>query len=99
MNPLAVTPIEAGLGRLGVRRITIQPLGDVVVEILLRPENAGESLTLNAAEVLVGDLALKLLIEGVRLGFAQIEDPLEIGERCGRGLAEAQPDPDGRGGA
>src|SRR6266851_2898332 len=99
MNPLAVASLVAGLGWHGLRRITVQPLRDVVVEILLRPKDARESLALNAAEVLVQHLALQLGIESVGLGFAQAKDLLEIGEGCGLGWAQAQPDPDGGAGA
>ena len=85
-------PCGGRSGGLGSRRIAVQPLRDVVVEILLRPKDAGESLALNAAEVLVQHLALQLGVEGVRLGFAQAEDLLEIGEGCGLGRTQAQPD-------
>ena len=95
MNPLVVASGEAGPGRLGFCRIALQPLRDVVIEILLRPKDAGESLALNAAEVLVQHLALQPGIESVGLGFAQAEDLVEIGEGCGLGQARAQPDPDG----
>src|SRR5713226_8938623 len=99
MNPLAVASLVAGPGGLGLRRVAVEPLRDVVVEILLRPKDARESLALNAAQVLVHHLALQLGIEGIRLGFAQAEDLLESGEGCGLGRAQAQPDPDGGAGA
>src|SRR5882724_5294945 len=99
MDPLVVAAAEAGSGRRGLCRITVQPLCDVVMKILLRPEHPGESLALNAAEILVRDLALQRRIKGVRLGFAQIEGLLEISEGCGRRLAQTQPDPDGGAGA
>jgi hypothetical protein len=69
MNPLAVAADEPALGRLGLRRITLQPFRDVVIEILLRPKDARKGLALNAAQVFVGDLTLQLGIEGIRLGL------------------------------
>src|SRR5262249_47404978 len=64
---------------------------DVVVEILLRPEDARERLALNAAEVIIRDLALQIGIEGVCLGFAPIENPVEIGEGVLPRFALAEP--------
>ena len=79
-------PVSRLIGRLGLARIARQPFGHVVVEILLRPEHAGEGLALNPAQILVDHLLLNLAIEDVRLRFAQREDAVEIGERVLLGL-------------
>src|SRR3546814_3876559 len=37
------------------RSIAVQPFRHVIVEVLLRPQDAGESLALDAAQILIGD--------------------------------------------
>ena len=95
MDPLAVAALVADRGGPGFRRVAIEPLGDVVVEKLLRPQDAREGLALNAAQVLVHHLALQFGIEGIGLGLALGEEAIEMGEGRGLGRAQAQPDPDG----
>jgi hypothetical protein len=80
VRPVAVAPGEAALGRWCLPRIPLQPLGDVVVEELLGPQDAGEGLALDAAQVLIPHLALQPGIEPVRLRLALAEDLIEVGE-------------------
>src|SRR5262249_61163593 len=87
MRPGGVAPGETALRWLCLRRIALQPLGDVVIEELLGPQDSREGLALDAAQVLVPHLALQPGIERIRFRLALVEDPIDVGE--GRRLGQA----------
>jgi hypothetical protein len=67
MRPVAVAPSEATARWFGLRRIAFQPLGDVIGEELLGPQDARVGLALDAAQILVLHIALQLGIKSVCL--------------------------------
>jgi hypothetical protein len=92
MEPGIVPTGLAALRRCRLAGIAVQPLPDVIVIVLLRPQHAGEGLPLHAADVFVRDVALHVGVIGIRLGRALPEDVIEIGEefRVRRPAAEPQ---------
>ena len=50
--PLAVAPVFAAIGRRRTRRIAVEPLRDIEVEILLAPDQTGQRLALDERLVL-----------------------------------------------
>ena len=91
MEPIVVPAGLAAFRRLRLPGIAVQPLPDVVVIILLRPQHAGERLPLHPTDVFVGDVALQVGVIGIRLGDALLEDLIEIGEGLRVRLTGAEP--------
>src|ERR1700722_20425330 len=80
VTPFAVAPMLTALGRRGLRRIAIQPLLDIEVIVLLAPQHAGESLTLNVPHLFVRDAFLQGSIERIGFGNASGKHGVELGE-------------------
>ena len=66
MFPVVVAAMPAFNRGRRLRRIAVQPFGDVVIEILLAPDHAGESLSLHETNVVIGKIGLELCVERVR---------------------------------
>src|ERR1700689_2495464 len=88
MHPFAVSPAAPLRRRFDLSRITVDPFGDVEVEILLAPEHAGEGLPLYEPRILVSQIALQVGIELICIGNALLEDPFQVGHQ--RGLASTR---------
>ena len=80
MLPLGVATVLAFVGRWESTGIALDPLADVVIKKLLRPNHAGERLPLNVARVGIGNVLLQLAIEFIGLAQSCGEDGVEISE-------------------
>ena len=90
MGPVAIAAVTALARRRRLPGIAIQPLGNIVVEELLAPDHAGESLALHVPSVRIGDFGLEAGIELVGFAAALLEDLVEAAEVRGRRVAELQ---------
>jgi hypothetical protein len=77
----ALRPCLRSGGRWRTFRVAFDPLGDVVVKELFRPDHAGEGLALHVARVSVGEPVLQRGVKGVGLlDRRRSEDGIERGE-------------------
>jgi hypothetical protein len=63
----------------------MQPFGNVVIKILLAPDHAGESLSLDEPSVVIGKIDLELVIEPVSFRTPSIDHLIEGLERIAFG--------------
>src|SRR5258706_16156750 len=84
MQPLAVAAVTASGRWRRLRRVPVQPLGDIEIEELLAPDQAGKCLALDRPPIGALHALLQLLIELV--GFAQ--PALNGGLEVRKGLVE-----------
>jgi len=88
--------VHSSLGRRRqLRRISLDPLGDVEIEELFAPDHPGECLALHQLRIGIADVALNVGVEIVGVGPAIVEQGLETGKRQRQApLAQAQPQRD-----
>ena len=73
-------PRFALIGRGRLRRVALEPAAHVEIIILLRPDHAGERLSLHELRVIARKIALQRGVEFIGLGDTRGEDRVEIGE-------------------
>ena len=91
MLPLMVATVLAFAGRRELAGVAFDPLADVVIKKLFRPNHSGESLPLDITRIGISVVRLELRVKFIGLAQTCGEDAVEIGERLrARGFTQAQ---------
>ena len=89
VDPIVVPTVTTLGRRRWLRRVSLQPLADVVTVELLAPDHSGQRLTLHGPGIGIREIFLQFSVKRVGLGLPLFQQGVESGKRVGlHGIAQ-----------